>query len=92
MAIELKTEEPKTANTTGEYYLQLAAFKLQKEADLYLTKMRGILDQPDQSLNSFSGDGWIRTQLGPYSSLKEARDNATRLKIKLGYQPLLKQH
>lgn len=75
----------------GEYYLQLAAFKSQKEAQDYLTTVQAKLGHNEQSLSIFTSDGWVRTQLGPYSSLNEARGNAARLKTKLGYQPLLKQ-
>lgn len=78
--------------TGGEYYLQLAAFKSPEEAEKYVKTQQKKLKNFDKSISIFTHDGWVRTQMGPYSSLSEARRNATRLKSVLGYQPLLKAH
>lgn len=77
---------------TGEYYLQLAAFKSRKEAENYLAEMRVKLLNIDKPSSIFTSDGWVRTQLGPYDNLEEAHRNAKSLKARLGYEPLLKQH
>ena len=86
-----KPDLPKEAVTTGLYYLQLAAFKTEKEAERYVTEMRTKIGNTGKSLSVFPRDGWVRTQLGPYSSLKEARTSATNLKKILDYTPLLKR-
>lgn len=77
---------------SGDYYLQLAAFKSQKEAEKYLAEMRIKLGDIDKPFSIFSSDGWVRTQLGPYPGLEEARRNAKSLKASIGYEPLLKRH
>lgn len=83
---------PQQTDSAGGYYLQLAAFKSQEEADSYVAKMRAKLGDIDKPVSIFTRDGWIRTQLGPYLSLHDARSSAANLKIQLGYQPLLKRH
>lgn len=98
--LAMRTPEVKSAETSADappaagddYYLQLAAFKSQKEAEKYLVEMRVKLGDIDKPASIFTSDGWVRTQLGPYLSLEEARRNAKNLKSILGYQPLLKQH
>lgn len=80
-----------TDNLT-HYYLQLAAFKSNKEAEKYIEKMRAQLNPTGHTLSIFSTDGWVRTQLGPYLSLNEAKNQAVKLKVVLGYEPLLKKH
>ncbi|MDO8208251.1 MAG: SPOR domain-containing protein [Gallionella sp.] len=77
---------------TGDYYLQLAAFKSKKEAEKYLAGMLTKLGKIDKTLSIFTADGWVRTQMGPYITLNEARTSAASLKTLLGYEPLLKQH
>ncbi|MEI7455187.1 MAG: SPOR domain-containing protein [Nitrosomonadales bacterium] len=80
-------------NSTGEnYYLQLAAFKSSTEAEKYVEQMRVQLSQTGHPLSIFSTDGWVRTQLGPYPNLSEAKNQAVKLKVVLGYEPLLKKH
>lgn len=90
--LETMPELPAKLSEKNEYYLQLAAFKSQAEAEKYLVKMRSQLDKIDYPFSIFTSDGWIRTQLGPYTSLEEARKNAKSLKSSLGYEPLLKLH
>ncbi|MCX7192811.1 MAG: SPOR domain-containing protein [Proteobacteria bacterium] len=85
-------ETPQQTSNAGVYYLQLAAFKSQREAESYLTDMRVKLGHIDKPFSIFTSDGWVRTQLGPYPSLEEARLSAANLKSSLGYQPLLKRH
>lgn len=77
---------------TGDYYLQLAAFKSKQEAEKYLAGMLTKLGKIDKTLSIFTTDGWVRTQMGPYITLNEARTSAASLKTLLGYEPLLKQH
>lgn len=81
-----------TSTGSGDYYLQLAAFKSEKEAEKYLNDMRVKLGKVDKTLSIFTSDGWIRTQMGPYITLNEARASAASLKVRLGYEPLLKRH
>lgn len=80
-----------SSSEKGEYYLQLAAFKSPAEAEKYVAAMRNNLGNIDGSLSIFTSDGWIRTQIGPYPSLIDARLKAKHIKSKLGYEPLLKR-
>jgi TPR repeat protein len=87
------SENSSAASTgSGDYYLQLAAFKSKKEAEKYLAKMLGQLGKIDKTFSIFKSDGWVRTQIGPYVSLNEARRSALSFKSRLGYEPLLKRH
>lgn len=83
---------PATSAGSGDYYLQLAAFKSEKEAEKYLNDTRVKLGNIDKTLSIFTTDGWVRTQMGPYITLNEARTSAASLKVRLGYEPLLKRH
>lgn len=83
---------PATSTGSGDYYLQLAAFKSEKEAEKYLAGMLSKLGKIDKTLSIFTTDGWVRTQMGPYFTLNEARTSAASLKVRLGYEPLLKRH
>ncbi len=76
----------------GDYYLQLAAFKSNQEAEKYLADMRVKLGNIDKPFSIFTSDSWVRTQIGPYISLNEARRSAASLKVRMGYEPLLKRH
>lgn len=80
------------SNTTDGYFLELAAFKSQKDAEIYLSKMRSKLGPVNKVFSIFNSSGWVRTQLGPYLSLDEANRNAEIVKFKLGYKPLIKNH
>lgn len=90
-AINQPATQQANSPVAGEYYLQLAAFKSQRETQRYLTEVQTKLGHIKQSLSTFPSDDWVRTQLGPYPSLDEARRNAARFKTKFGCQPLLKQ-
>lgn len=94
LAIRISGMQPVSLPETlaGDYYLQLAAFKSQPEAEIYLAKMRIKLGDIKNPLSIFTSEGWVRTQLGPYVGLDEAKRGAKQLKARLGYEPLLKQH
>lgn len=83
---------PVASAGNGDYYLQLAAFKSKQEAEKYLADMRVKLGNIDKPFSIFTSDSWVRTQIGPYISLSEARFSAASLKVRLGYEPLLKRH
>lgn len=89
---QLAGATPPDGPVAGQYYLQLAAFKSQQEADNYVARMRSKLGNIDKPFSIFTSDGWIRTQIGPYYSREAAHRGALSLKTWLGYEPLLKQH
>lgn len=77
---------------SDDYYVQLGAFKSQKQAADFMEKMHDKLGDIDKPYLLFSNEGWIRIHLGPYHDQLEARRSADNLKDKLGFAPKIRQH
>lgn len=84
--------KPPAATGSGDVYLQLGAFRSQKEAARFMGKMRARLGPVGKPFSLFTENGWVRVHVGPYANWNEAHQKANSLKAKLGFEPLLKQH
>jgi rare lipoprotein A len=73
-------------------YLQLGAFKTQKNAEAYLSIMRNELSDTGKEFKLTNKDGLVRVHIGPYASVDEARSNAESLAGKLGFKPMVNGH
>lgn len=82
--------ETSTANSTN--YVQLSAFKNREEAERLLEQLKSRLGDLGKPYGIYSYDGWVRIHVGPYDTLDEARNVAFKVKEKLGFNPMLKQH
>lgn len=88
-------EIPKAADTdmpNNNVYVQLGAFKTQEQAIIFQGKMHAKLGKLDKPYSIFSKDGWIRVHVGPYANQHTAQLSAIKLKEKLGFELMLKQH
>lgn len=91
----MDTIVPPAAETESEgkqFYVQLGAFRSKNQADEFMQKMYAKLESFDRPCKLFTSEGWVRIQVGPYPDQHEARLSADNLKIKLGYEPKLRQH
>ena len=70
-------------------YLQLGAFESQQNAEAFLEKMRGELNNTGRQFKVSSKDGLVRVHIGPYGSESEARSSAESLESKLGFKPMV---
>jgi len=57
-------------------YLQLGAVRSQQNAEAFLEKMRGELNNTGRQFKGSSKDGLVRVHIGPYGSESEARSSA----------------
>lgn len=80
------------AHNSSDAYVQLGAFKTKEQATVFLGKMRAKLGELDKPYSIFSNLGWIRVHVGPYANQREAQLSAEKLKEKLGFEPMIKQH
>jgi TPR repeat protein len=87
--------EPATVLVSGDVYIQLGAFKSQSQAEnhakRFMADMRARLGDIGKPYSIFTADGWVRIQVGPYSSQSEAHRIAASLKTRLGYEPVLER-
>lgn len=78
------------------FYIQLGAFRLEPHAETraenLMALMQKKLGDPGKPYRIFIDDDWVRIQIGPYSSLDEARRSTDNLKAKLDHEPLIKQY
>ena len=90
--IQVAPENRPAASGSNDVYLQLGAFRSQNQAEKFMALLSAKLGDIGMPFSLFTDDGWVRIQLGPYAGLSEARRSADKLKARLGFEPLLKQH
>lgn len=83
---------PDAATGHDGYYLQLGAFKSERQAADFLEKMRNKLGELDKPYSLFANEGWVRIHVGPYQERNEASQDADKLKVKLGFAPKIRKH
>src|SRR5258706_1334982 len=74
---------------SGGLYVQLGAFSVAENAEVFLRKMRIDLGWLSDSMNVYGKDGLYRVHAGPYSSREEARRTAERVQKELGFKVLV---
>jgi len=70
-------------------YLQIGAFELKENAEIFLEKMRKKLGEKGKGLTLSSKDNMTRIHMGPYENQGEARRHAENLEGRLGFKPML---
>ena len=70
-------------------YLQVGAFELKENAEIFLEKMRKKLGEKGKGLTLSSKDNMTRIHMGPYENQGEARRHAENLEGRLGFKPML---
>ncbi len=86
------TASKKTVTATDKYYLQLGAFKSAAQAEQFSTETQQKLGKIEKSFGIFPDTDWVRVQIGPYENQRLSQRDASRVKNKLGFEPLLKKH
>ncbi len=77
---------------TGKVYLQLGAFRAREGAESFLGKMRAVLGDGGKKLKLYEKGGLTRVHLGTYSNADEARREAVKLQVRLGFKPFVSLH
>jgi TPR repeat protein len=90
-AAHIEPQQDRDSSDKG-IYLQLGAFRTQNQAAEFLEKMQARLGDIGKPYRLFTNEGWIRIQVGPYPGIDEARQVATGLKSRTGYEPKVKRH
>ncbi|HLP98043.1 MAG TPA: septal ring lytic transglycosylase RlpA family protein [Sideroxyarcus sp.] len=76
----------------GKIFLQLGAFKSPQGAESFLAKMRAELGDSSKRFAMHEKGGLTRVHYGPYPNATEARDDAARLSVRLGFRPFVSLH
>lgn len=85
-------DKSEAAPESGNFYVQLGAFKSQKQAEEFMQSMHTKLGDLDKPYSLFSSAGWVRIHVGPYDNMNDARKSADTLQVKTGYLPKIRQH
>jgi rare lipoprotein A len=93
-AVALAPSEPPPAATpisseAGGVYVQLGAFSVADNADMFLRRMQGDLPWLGSTLQLYRRDGLFRVHAGPYASLEAAERDAERIRQALGFTPFV---
>jgi len=82
-------ETPVVSADAGVLYLQLGAFSVAENAELFRTRMQGELAWNREPIDIAQRDGFHRVRLGPYRNRDEALAIADKVRATLGYSPAL---
>jgi rare lipoprotein A len=74
---------------TGGIYVQLGAFSMADNADIFLRRMRADLDWLVDAMQLYRGDGLYKVHAGPYPSVEAAERDAQRVRQALGFTPFV---
>ncbi len=77
---------------TGKVFLQLGAFKSPQGAESFLAKLRAEMGESGKTLSLYEKEGLTRVHFGPYANADEARKEAAKLAVKLGFRPFVSLH
>lgn len=75
------------APTARAPYLQLGAFKTPSNAAKLMVRVRDELEIESERMHLLDGDGRYRLQIGPFTSISEARNAAGRIALILDLEP-----
>jgi len=91
---ELAPGVAQAAPQVAPVYLQLGAFKSQREADSYMASVREKLADLNKPISSYkrARSASVRVDIGPYSNEAEAHAAVVELKSRLGSTPELSYH
>lgn len=70
----------------GAIYVQLGAFSVAENADVFLRKLRMDLGWLAGSMSLYQGDGLYKVHAGPYASREQAEGVAERVRQELGFR------
>lgn len=77
----------------GRVFLQLGAFKSRQGAESFLSRMRTELgDGGAKRVRLYEKGRLIRVHYGPYATAEEARSEAGKLAVRLGFRPFVSLH
>lgn len=73
-----KAKPPAAASSGPSYHLQVAALRVQKDAELLASKLKA--KGYPALVDTGAGDGWIRVVVGPFSGADAAKEYRTKLR------------
>jgi len=77
------------ASEAGGIYVQLGAFSVADNADMFLRRMQNDLPWLGNAMQLSRRDGLFRVHVGPYASLEAAERDAERIRQALGFTPFV---
>jgi rare lipoprotein A len=77
------------ATESGGVYVQLGAFSVADNAEVFLRRMRTDLPWLGGAMQLHSMNGFYRVHAGPYPSIEIAQRDAERIRQSLGFTPIV---
>ncbi len=93
-AVAVAPSEPQSAPVpiapgAGGVYIQLGAFSVADNADMFLRRIRSDLPWLGETMQLHRSDGLYRVHAGPYASVDAAQRDAERVRQALGFAPFV---
>jgi rare lipoprotein A len=83
------TKPAAAAKTTGGFFLQLGAFSVRENAEVFRDKVASQLTWLNEALGVVLVDGLFKVHAGPYAERAEAQRAGDRMRSGLGLSPLI---